>query len=84
MCFTLGESFRFVTRSFSDTEPCQIVILSLNGELRYSRNRSIANEFNIPSHPTDLTFSPDGRHLLTANSNGTVYILRLSKLATQP
>ena len=64
----------------SETEPNQIVLLSRNGELLYSRNRSIANEFNIPSAPTDLAFSPDGRHLLTANSNGTAYILRVSKL----
>lgn len=34
-----------------------------------------------PCNPTDLAFAPDGRHLLTANSNGTVYILRLPELA---
>jgi WD40 repeat protein len=26
-----------------------------------------------------LTFTPDGRHLVTANANGTVYVLRLKE-----
>jgi WD40 repeat protein len=25
----------------------------------------------------DLVFTPDGRHLITANGNGTLYVLRL-------
>lgn len=25
-----------------------------------------------------LTFTPDGRHLVTGNYNGTVYVLRLA------
>jgi WD40 repeat protein len=28
----------------------------------------------------DLAFTPDGRHLLTANQNGTIYVLRLKSL----
>jgi WD40 repeat protein len=31
-----------------------------------------------------LTFSPDGRHLITANGNGTVYILRLAPPPADP
>ena len=28
-----------------------------------------------------VTFTPDGRHLLTANGNGTIYVFRLKSLA---
>jgi len=28
-----------------------------------------------------LTFAPDGRHLITANNNGTLYVLRLDPAA---
>ena len=37
--------------------------------------------WEFPMMPADLAFAPDGRHLLTANSNGTVYILRLKDAA---
>lgn len=32
-----------------------------------------------PAAPSDILFAPDGRHLLTANGNGTVYVLRLQE-----
>ena len=38
-------------------------------------------QWELPAAPTDLAFAPDGRHLLTANLNGTVYILRLKESA---
>ena len=38
-------------------------------------------QWEFPMSPADLAFAPDGRHLLTANTNGTVYILRLKDAA---
>ena len=38
-------------------------------------------QWEFPSAPSDLAFAPDGRHLLTANTNGTVYILHLKDAA---
>lgn len=35
-------------------------------------------QITLPGRPTSLAFAPDGRHLLTGNANGTVYVLRLS------
>jgi WD40 repeat protein len=37
-------------------------------------------EWELPGVVTHLTFGPEGRHLITANSNGTVYVLRLARL----
>jgi len=34
-------------------------------------------EWEFPGGVNGLAFAPDGRHLFTANSNGTVYVLRL-------
>ncbi len=34
-------------------------------------------EWSFPAGPTALEFAPDGRHLLTANPNGTIGVLRL-------
>jgi hypothetical protein len=31
----------------------------------------------LPGAVLSLAFAPDGRHLITANSNGTAYVLRL-------
>lgn len=31
----------------------------------------------------DIAFTPDGRHLITANGNGTLYVLRLSEWSNQ-
>ncbi len=31
-----------------------------------------------------VAFSPDGRHLVTGNGNGTIYVLRLAPPAGQP
>jgi WD40 repeat protein len=33
--------------------------------------------FHLPTYCRDLAFAPDGRHLATNNTDGTVYILRL-------
>ncbi len=38
------------------------------------------NEIRYPGPVRDLRFAPDGRHLATGNSNGTIYILRLAPL----
>ena len=38
-------------------------------------------EFQFPGSVTGLEFAPDGRHLGTANGNGTAYILRIAKAA---
>jgi WD40 repeat protein len=35
-------------------------------------------DWELPGTVEDLAFGPEGRHLITANANGTVYILRLS------
>jgi WD40 repeat protein len=35
-------------------------------------------------HVIKVTFSPDGRHVATANGNGTVYIFRLAPLPAPP
>jgi WD40 repeat protein/serine/threonine protein kinase len=35
------------------------------------------HEWQMPGPVYDVKFAPDGRHLATANANGTVYILRL-------
>jgi WD40 repeat protein len=34
-------------------------------------------EWQLPGVVHRLAFSPEGRHLATANANGTVYIFRL-------
>jgi hypothetical protein len=36
-------------------------------------------EWTLPGVVHDVAFAPDGRHLATANGNGSVYILRLAK-----
>ncbi|OAI54256.1 hypothetical protein AYO44_15275 [Planctomycetaceae bacterium SCGC AG-212-F19] len=36
-------------------------------------------EWELPGVVSHLAFDPDGRHLVTANSNGTVYVLRLTR-----
>ena len=36
--------------------------------------------WNFTTRVHHLAFAPDGRHLVTANGNGTVFILRLTKL----
>ena len=37
-------------------------------------------QFSFPAAGThDLTYTPDGRHLVTANGNGTIYVLRLQE-----
>jgi len=33
--------------------------------------------WDLPGDMNQLSFAPDGRHLITANSNGTAYVLRL-------
>ncbi len=35
-------------------------------------------EWKARSKVNSLAFAPDGRHLATANDNGTVYVLRLA------
>jgi hypothetical protein len=35
------------------------------------------HEWQLPGEVNRLAFFPDGRHLATANGNGTVYVLRL-------
>jgi hypothetical protein len=34
-------------------------------------------EWQLPGQVTRITFADDGRHLITANENGTLYVLRL-------
>jgi WD40 repeat protein len=36
-------------------------------------------EWQFPGRVQAAAFAPDGRHLATANVNGTVYVLRLAK-----
>jgi WD40 repeat protein len=36
-------------------------------------------EWHLPGPVWDIAFAADGRHLATANGNGTVYVLRLAK-----
>jgi WD40 repeat protein len=40
--------------------------------------------WQFPGHVQQVLFAPDGRHLLTLNANGTVYILRLPDPAVLP
>jgi hypothetical protein len=35
----------------------------------------------LPGLVQSVSFAPDGRHVITANANGTAYILRLSTSA---
>lgn len=35
-------------------------------------------QHDLPGVVYHLAFAPDGRHLLTANSNGTLYVLRMA------
>jgi WD40 repeat protein len=49
--------------------------------VRNSRNGELQRAITITPHlgiVRQLLFTPDGRHLITANGNGTVYILRLA------
>jgi hypothetical protein len=41
-------------------------------------------EWHFPHDVRAVAFAPDSRHLATANSNGTVYILRLPRMAATP
>jgi serine/threonine protein kinase/WD40 repeat protein len=38
---------------------------------------TLVKTWQFPASPSELAFAADGRHLLTANPNGTVYVLRL-------
>ncbi len=40
------------------------------------KQKRIAHEWKVPFTVTNLAFASDGRHLVTSNDNGTVYILR--------
>lgn len=42
---------------------------------------SEVNIFEAPGQVNDLALSADGRYLVTANSNGTAYVVRLSDSA---
>jgi len=44
----------------------------------------VGNENQPIRSVNQLAFSPDGRHLATANGNGTLYILRLADSAARP
>jgi formylglycine-generating enzyme required for sulfatase activity/WD40 repeat protein/serine/threonine protein kinase len=39
----------------------------------------LLKELSVPGHPNDIAFAHDGRHLATANADGTVYILRIAE-----
>jgi WD40 repeat protein len=41
------------------------------------RNKQ-SREWTLPGAVTSLSFAPDGRHLITGNANGTLYVLRLA------
>ncbi len=41
-------------------------------------------EWVFPNNLDQIHFTPDGRHLLTANSNGTGYVLRLQRGPAKP
>jgi hypothetical protein len=43
----------------------------------------MVGEWRLPGPVYDLAFASDGRHIATANGNGTVYILRLPAPATK-
>jgi WD40 repeat protein len=38
----------------------------------------VVRDWEMPGAVADLCFGPDGRHLITANGNGTIYVLRLA------
>lgn len=43
-----------------------------------------ARVWQLPGRVWDVQFAPDGRHLLTANANGTAYVLRLAEPGGSP
>ncbi len=47
-------------------------------ELRDAKDFKILRQWALPggTHPS---FTPDGRHLITCNANGTIYVLRLEE-----
>ena len=57
--------------SGSESVPCNVSLFNLTGEPQAA--------WNFPRPPSDLAFAPDGRHLLTANTNGTLYVLRIKQ-----
>jgi WD40 repeat protein len=40
-------------------------------------NGKLVGEWRLPGAVSSLAFTPDGQHVLTGNSNGTVYVLRM-------
>jgi WD40 repeat protein len=52
--------------------------------LRDSETGTIRKEWQLPGPIWWVTYAPDGRHLLTVNSNGTGYILRLATADGKP
>ena len=55
--------------SASESVPSNVMLFKLTGESQ--------TVWNFPRPPSDLAFAPDRRHLLTANTNGTLYVLRI-------
>ena len=36
-------------------------------------------QWKVPGKVSSATFTPDGRHIVTRNENGTIYVLRLAE-----
>jgi WD40 repeat protein len=47
-----------------------------------NRKKPKRRSWRLPGPVMGVTFAPDGRHLITANSNGTAYALRLEAPAS--
>jgi WD40 repeat protein len=57
-----------------------LVSADLSGKVILWDNKSLKKlrEWQLPGKVNRVLFAPDGRHLLTANGNGTSYIVRLA------
>jgi WD40 repeat protein/serine/threonine protein kinase len=45
-----------------------------------TRSAPVRRTITLPGDVRGITFTPDGRHLATANFNGTIYLLRLAEV----
>lgn len=48
--------------------------------LRDARTGVLRRQWQLPGGISSVAFAPDGRHLVTGNSNGTLYVFRLQRL----
>jgi serine/threonine protein kinase/WD40 repeat protein len=67
-----------ITSAFSPDGKLFAWVSTIDGVILWdTKKKARLQSWKAPGVINDITFAPDGRHLITANANGTVYVLRL-------